>query len=171
VSFGQTGLHRLNEYLAHRFHPIDLAQADCKYHASRITHHSIASLVTMLKIILVLLGGAFGTGLRYLFSSFIYSIIKEPTFPYANLAINISGSFLIGLLAELFEARVLVSPEIRVALLTGVLGGYTTFSSFSFETLTLMRDGEVWLAALNVTASVALGLLAVWAGMRLAQAL
>jgi fluoride exporter len=125
----------------------------------------------MAKIVLVLLGGAFGTGLRYFLSAFIYSRVKEPTFPNANLVINVSGSFLIGVLAELFESRVLVAPVIRVALLTGVLGGYTTFSSFAFETVSLLRDGEVWLATLNVSLSVVLGLVAVWLGMRLAQVL
>ncbi|MFY9611267.1 MAG: fluoride efflux transporter CrcB [Blastocatellia bacterium] len=123
----------------------------------------------MQRIFLVLAGGALGTGFRYLLASFIYSNVKEPTFPYANLIINVSGSFLIGLLAELFEARLLVSPTTRVALLTGVLGGYTTFSSFAFETLSLLRDGQVGLAALNVSASVGLGLGAVWLGIRLAQ--
>jgi len=103
----------------------------------------------MVKIVLVLLGGAFGTGLRYFLSIFIYSRVKEPTFPYANLVINVSGSFLI----------------------TGVLGGYTTFSSFTFETVSLLRDGEFWLAMLNVSLSVVLGLAAVWLGMRLAQLL
>ena len=125
----------------------------------------------MQKILLVVLGGAFGTSLRYLFSSLIYSVIKEPSFPYANLVINVSGCFLIGLFAEFFEARMLVSPAIRTALLTGVLGGYTTFSSFSYETYLLLRDGETGLALLNVSMSVALGLAAVWAGMRVAQVL
>ncbi|MCI0488181.1 MAG: fluoride efflux transporter CrcB [Blastocatellia bacterium] len=125
----------------------------------------------MQKILLVVLGGAFGTGFRYLLSSLIYSFVKEPSFPYANLVINVSGSFLIGLLAELFEARLLVSPSMRVALLTGVLGGYTTFSSFSFETYSLLRDGETGFALLNVSMSVVLGLAAVWAGIRVAQAL
>ncbi len=125
----------------------------------------------MAKIVLVLLGGAFGTGLRYFLSIFIYSSVKEPTFPYANLVINISGSFLIGVLAELFDSRILVAPVMRVALLTGVLGGYTTFSSFAFETVSLLRDGEFWLATLNVSLSVVLGLAAVWLGMRLAQLL
>ena len=125
----------------------------------------------MAKIVLVLLGGAFGTGLRYFLSSFIYSKVKEPTFPYANLVINVSGSFLIGVLAELFDSRILVAPVTRVALLSGVLGGYTTFSSFAFETVSLLRDGEFWLASLNVSLSVVLGLAAVWLGMRLAQLL
>jgi fluoride exporter len=125
--------------------------------------------MNVVKILLVLLGGALGTGCRYGLSAFIYSVLEKPAFPYANFFINVSGSFLIGLLAELFEARVLVSPATRAALLVGVLGGYTTFSSFSFETLSLLRDGEIWLALVNAMGSVFLGLLAVWLGMRLAQ--
>ena len=125
----------------------------------------------MQRILLLLLGGAFGTGLRYFLSLGIYSFVKAPRFPYANLVVNVSGCFAIGLLAELFEARVLVSPTVRIALLTGVLGGYTTFSSFAFETFELLRDGEMGLAALNLSANMLLGLAAVWAGIRLAQML
>jgi len=121
------------------------------------------------KTIAVLLGGAFGTGMRYFLSTFVYSVIKQPSFPYANLIINVSGSFAIGLLAELFDARLLVSPTVRVAILTGVLGGYTTFSSFSFETYSLLRDGQMGLAFVNASGSVLLGLLAVWLGVRVAQ--
>ncbi|HEU0184343.1 MAG TPA: fluoride efflux transporter CrcB [Blastocatellia bacterium] len=125
----------------------------------------------MLKIILVLLGGAIGTGCRYGLSLFIYSRIKNPTFPYANLVINISGSFVIGILAELFNGRLQVSPTIQAALIIGVLGGYTTFSSFSYETFTLIRGGEWFRATLNSAGSVLLGLIAVWLGVRLAQSL
>ena len=123
----------------------------------------------MTNYLAVLAGGAFGTGLRYFLSTFIYSMIKGPTFPYANLVINVSGSFVIGVLTELFAERVLVSPIVRVAVLTGILGGYTTFSSFSFETYSLLRDGEMWRAILNAVGSVLLGLIAVWLGVRLAQ--
>jgi CrcB protein len=123
----------------------------------------------IIKVLLVLLGGAVGTGCRYGLSTFVYSVIEKPSFPYANFLINVSGSFVIGILAELFEARVLVSPTVRVALLTGVLGGYTTFSSFSFETFALLRDGQMWLALVNALGSVLLGLVAVWMGVRLAQ--
>ncbi|MBS1788711.1 MAG: fluoride efflux transporter CrcB [Acidobacteria bacterium] len=125
----------------------------------------------MTKLILVMIGGAVGTGFRYGLSSLIYSFIKKPTFPYANLVINVSGSFVIGLLAEAFETKVLASPVTRAALLTGVLGGYTTFSSFSLETLSLLRDDEWFLAFVNVAGSVLLGLIAVWLGVRLAQLL
>jgi fluoride exporter len=121
------------------------------------------------KILLVLLGGALGTGCRYWLSTFVYTVVENPTFPYANFIINVSGSFIIGILAELFEARVLVSPTIRATLSTGVLGGYTTFSSFSLETFSLLRDGEMWLALFNALGSVLLGLIAVWMGVRLAQ--
>ena len=71
----------------------------------------------MLKIILVLLAGAVGTGCRYGLSTLIYSRVERPTFPYANLVINVSGSFAIGLLAELFDGRALVSPTTRATLL------------------------------------------------------
>lgn len=123
----------------------------------------------MIKTIAVLVGGAIGTGCRYWLSTLVYSIIVEPTFPYANFIINVSGSFIIGVLSGLFEQRLLVSPILRVALITGVLGGYTTFSSFSFETYALLRGGEFGLALLNAAGSVALGLAAVWVGMRLAH--
>jgi CrcB protein len=121
------------------------------------------------KILLVLLGGALGTGCRYWLSAVVYSVVEKPSFPYANFIINVSGSFIIGILAELFEARVLLSPTVRTALLTGVLGGYTTFSNFSLETFALLRNGEIWLALVNALGSVLLGLVAVWMGVRLAQ--
>lgn len=127
--------------------------------------------IVLIKYLAVLAGGAFGTGLRYSLSTLIYSMITQPTFPYANLVINVSGSFMIGLLAELFDTRALVSPIVRIAVLTGILGGYTTFSSFSFETYELLRDGELCRGALNAAGSVLLGLAAVWAGVRIAQLL
>lgn len=122
----------------------------------------------MTKLIWVLIGGAIGTGCRYGVSLFIYSLIK-PVFPYATLLINISGSFAIGLLAELFDTKWHTSPIVRATVLVGVLGGYTTFSSFSLETLTLLRDSARGLAFLYVAGSVMTGLIAVWAGMRVAQ--
>jgi CrcB protein len=123
------------------------------------------------KIALVLAGGALGTGCRYALSSLVYRWMDKPTFPWANLVINVSGCFAIGVLVQLFETRALVSPAARAALLTGVLGGYTTFSSFAFETMALLRDGETALALLNAAGSLGLGLAAVWVGMRLAQIL
>ena len=124
----------------------------------------------MLEIILVLLGGA-ANRLPVWFVVIDLFRAERPTFPYANLVINVSGSFAIGLLAELFDGRALVSSTTRAALLTGFLGGYTTFSSFSYETFSLIRDGEWFRATLNSVGSVLLGLAAVWLGVRLAQSL
>ena len=124
----------------------------------------------MLKTILILLGGALGTGCRYGLTALVNSVIKQPGFPYANLLINVSGSFIFGWLAEMYGAQIFTSAALRAALLTGVLGGYTTFSSFSFETYELVRT-EAWLAAsANALGSVLLGVIAVWAGVRLARA-
>ena len=125
----------------------------------------------MTRYLAVIAGGAVGTALRYFLSNVVYTIVKEPTFPYANLVINVSGSFAIGLLVELFEVRALVSPTMRIAVLTGILGGYTTFSSFSFETYALLREGQEWRAVLNAAGSVLLGLAAVWAGVRVGRLL
>jgi CrcB protein len=123
------------------------------------------------QLLLLLLGGALGTGCRYFLSAWIYSVVRAPVFPYGNFVINVSGSFLIGVLAELLESRWLVSPAIRIALLTGVLGGYTTFSSFAFETYGLLRDGELVVALAYAGGSLLAGLAAVWLGVRLAQAM
>ncbi len=125
----------------------------------------------MQKLLWVLLGGAIGTGFRYGISAFINSTFKQPAFPYATFLINISGSFLIGLLAQLFDSKFTPSPVLRVALMTGVLGGYTTFSSFSLETYNLLRDNRLALAFAYAAGSVVLGLLAAWGGIRLAQSL
>jgi CrcB protein len=123
----------------------------------------------MQKLLLVLLGGAIGTGFRYGLANLINATFKQPQFPYSTFIINVTGSFVIGSLAAYFEARASASVIYRAALMTGVLGGYTTFSSFSLETLSLLRDGRADAALLYVSASVLFGLGAVWAGMRVAQ--
>jgi CrcB protein len=126
----------------------------------------------MIKLILILLGGAVGTGFRYGAANLaVYTAGQIPKYPYATFVVNITGSLLIGFLAELFDARMPVSPELRAALLVGLLGGYTTFSSLSFETFSLMRDGKVGIAVLYSLGSLILGLTATWMGVRLAQML
>jgi CrcB protein len=117
----------------------------------------------------VVAGGAIGSVFRYSLSTYVYSLLGQPRFPFANFVINLSGSFLIGILVQLFDTGVLVSPVLRIALISGVLGGYTTFSSFSFETIALLRDGLWLLALINAVGSVLLGVAACWAGIRLAQ--
>ena len=124
----------------------------------------------MNKLLLVLLGGAIGTGFRFGVNYLVAVVLREPPkFPYATFFINLTGSLLIGFLAEWFDTRAMVSPELRAMLLVGVLGGYTTFSSFSLETLNLIRDSKPGAALLYSTGSVVLGLAAVWLGVQLAR--
>lgn len=110
-------------------------------------------------------GSAFGGAARYWCSGFVAERVGE-TFPWGTIVVNIVGSFLIGLIATLTgpEGRLLMGATARQALMIGVFGGFTTFSSFSLQTLALARDGE-WLAAAgNVVLSVVLCLIAVWLG-------
>jgi CrcB protein len=120
--------------------------------------------VIVLRTLVVGAGGFLGASARYLAGGLVYRYV-EAQFPYATFLVNVSGCFGIGFLAVLAEERFAIGPEARLFLMTGVLGGYTTFSTFGYETFTLARDGSYALAALNVVGQVALGLLAVWAGV------
>jgi CrcB protein len=113
----------------------------------------------------VMLAGAFGTGLRWWLSLWMDSKYG-PTFPVGTLVVNVSGCFVIGLFAGVTgpDGMFLTSPLWRQIVMIGVLGGYTTFSSFSLQTLTLATGGEWGRAGLNILLSVALCLLAVWLG-------
>lgn len=113
----------------------------------------------MLKTItLVGIGGAIGSILRYLASTGIQNKFLS-AFPYGTMFVNISGCFLIGIIYAL-AARSNISPEWRLLLATGICGGYTTFSTFSYESMSLLRDGEIFYATAYITVSVVLGLLA-----------
>jgi len=115
--------------------------------------------------LLVALGSAVGGTLRYWLSGLIAAGIGQ-TFPWGTLVINVTGSVVIGLFATLTgpDGRIYVPGEWRQFVMVGICGGYTTFSSFSLQTLTLAQDGD-WLGAgLNVVASVALCLIGVWLG-------
>ena len=117
----------------------------------------------------ILLGGAFGTGCRYGLSLLLNAWFGRAAFPFATFIINVTGSFLIGLIAELYQVQRFTSLTWRLALVTGVLGGYTTFSAFSLENLNLLRTGQTVTALSYAVASVVLGLGAAWLGMRLAH--
>jgi fluoride exporter len=116
------------------------------------------------------LGGGLGSALRYWLSGSVYRFLS-PTFPYGTLAVNAIGCFAIGLLMSLFEERFAVQPLLRVFLTIGVLGGFTTFSTFSFETLALFREGSMVAAMINVIASLVTCLLATWGGSVLGKLL
>ena len=119
----------------------------------------------MKPLALVFLGGGIGASLRHLLGGAAQALSKSATFPWGTFAVNVTGCFAIGLLAELAEERGVPSGNVRTFLFVGVLGGYTTFSSFSYETLALVRDGEVFSAFSNVGLSLVSGLAATWAGM------
>lgn len=125
----------------------------------------------MKALALVFLGGGIGASLRHLAGGAVQSLVRSATFPWGTFAVNVTGCFVIGLLAQLSESRGVPSGNARTFLFVGVLGGYTTFSSFGNETLNLLRGGEAIAAAANAAGQLALGLLAVVLGRAAAQLL
>ncbi|MDX1513613.1 MAG: fluoride efflux transporter CrcB [Gammaproteobacteria bacterium] len=112
----------------------------------------------------IAVGGAAGALLRYWVSTGVH-LLAGRAFPYGTLAVNVSGSLLMGLLYVLIIERMDVDPLWRGALLIGLLGAFTTFSTFSIETLNLLENGEPVKAAVNVLASVSVCIVACWVGM------
>lgn len=123
----------------------------------------------MLLILFVGTGGFLGAVMRYLIGGWVHDLLRSPWFPYGTLAVNVVGCLLIGLIAGLVESRQALGPEARAFLLIGLLGGFTTFSAFGYETMTLARDGKTIAAMLNVALQVGFGLAAVWGGYSLSK--
>ncbi len=121
-----------------------------------------------MKYVLVALGGGGGALARYVAGSAIMTRFGGK-FPLGTLVINVTGSFLIGFLMTMLTERFNLDPMWRLFLVVGFLGGYTTFSSFEWETLTAGREGALWTGMLNVVSSVVLGYAAVWLGTMLAH--
>ena len=119
-------------------------------------------------LLLVALGGALGSVLRYKIDGWVQAGAGG-AFPWGILVVNVTGCFVAGLLMTVLLERTSVSDEVRTGLLVGVLGGYTTFSTFSLQSLDLADAGLWGYVALNVLASVAGALLAVWLGQQLAR--
>ncbi|URK87959.1 fluoride efflux transporter CrcB [Rhizobium sp. RCAM05350] len=124
----------------------------------------------MTNILLVAAGGALGSVLRYLVGLWTLRSFG-PSFPWGTLAVNITGSFLIGVFAEVIACKFGASAEMRMFLITGILGGYTTFSAFSLDAITLLERGEPVTALIYVASSVLLSALAVFAGLALMRAM
>ena len=122
----------------------------------------------MSRYLLIVIGGGTGSLVRYLAGTAIMSRIGGK-FPLGTMVINVSGSFLIGLLMTLLTERFKLDPGWRLLLVVGFLGGYTTFSSFEWETYSAVRDGGLWAGMLNVVLSIMLGYGAVWLGSSLAR--
>lgn len=119
------------------------------------------------RFILVMLGGGTGSLARYVAGTAIMNRVGG-RFPLGTLVVNVTGCFLIGLLMSLLTERFWPHPNWRLLLVVGFLGGYTTFSSFEYETYSAIRDGGLWIGLVNIVASVTLGYLAVWLGVLLA---
>jgi len=120
-------------------------------------------------IVLVGSGGFLGAVCRYLLGGLVHQVTQISAFPLGTLVVNILGCLLIGAGGGLMELRQLFTPELRLFLLIGFLGGFTTFSTFGLESWTLLRDGEFLFASINVVGQVLAGLTAVWFGYGLTR--
>lgn len=124
----------------------------------------------MLNIFLVALGGALGSVARYFVS--VWSVrLAGPSFPWGTLTVNIVGAFLIGLMVETIARRFDASAEMRLFLVTGILGGFTTWSSFTLDAVALFERGDLGLSALYLGGSLVVSFAAVFAGLALGRAL
>ncbi len=121
-----------------------------------------------MRLILIALFGAVGTLARYGLQG-VVQIRTGSTFPYGTLLVNLTGCFFLGLIGQFTLNRLVISPDWRVAIAVGFFGGYTTFSSFGWETAKMLEDGEWLRATTYVTTSVGAGLLLSVAGIRLAN--
>ena len=112
----------------------------------------------------VVAGGFIGAILRYLISGFVQNLTQSATFPHGTLAVNIIGCFLIGIISYLVESQAGISPEMRLLVLVGILGSFTTYSTFSAETMNLLQDQRFFLGLINIGTHIILGLSAVLLG-------
>jgi len=125
----------------------------------------------LLRLSIIGAGGFVGAVLRYLVSGWVQYRSGSIIFPFGTMAVNMIGCLVIGFLTYLVEARSLFSPEIRSFVLVGLLGAFTTFSTFGNETLGLIRDSRLDLAAVNAGVQVSVGVFMVWIGRITAAAL
>ena len=119
----------------------------------------------MKAVLLVALGGAIGSVARYSLSGYVLKHTLDWRFPAGTFTVNVVGCLLAGVLAGLAEKHDMLSPDARLLLFTGLLGGFTTFSAFGLETMHLIKRGDLAIASANVVLSVLAGLVALWIGM------
>jgi CrcB protein len=126
------------------------------------------NLLDILPVALIAAGGAIGSVARYLLSTFVLRV-SGSLFPFGTFAVNLLGCIAFGLIAGAADQRVPLGSAPRAFLLVGVLGGFTTFSSYAFESFWLLRDGHIAAASLNVVGQVVAGMLGVWMGFSLGR--
>ena len=126
-------------------------------------------MTSLRSVLLVGCGGFLGSASRYVLSGWVHRMVPYSAFPWGTLTVNVAGCFLIGTLSGLADSRQLWSPEVRIFAMIGVLGGFTTFSSFAYETMALAREADLLRAFANVALQVVLGLLAAWLAYALAR--
>jgi CrcB protein len=119
----------------------------------------------MTAILLVGTGGFLGSILRFWLSGWVFRVLGKPWFPVGTLAVNVIGCYFIGFLGGVAGQRRIFNQELRLFLFVGVLGGFTTFSAFAYETSSMLRDSRLYGAWLNVSLQIVLGLLAVRLGV------
>ncbi len=124
----------------------------------------------MIKFVMIAIGGATGAILRYTVAGWAQKL-TESSFPAGTFTVNILGCLFIGILGALFAGPHLIREEYRFAILVGLLGAFTTFSTYAWETLSLVNDGQLTYAMGNILLSNVAGLIAVWIGYRLGQTL
>jgi CrcB protein len=115
-----------------------------------------------------MLGGALGAAMRYVVANWVYAWLGRD-FPYGTLSVNVIGSFLMGVLTVLVMQKSAIDPVLKLGVMVGFLGAFTTFSTFSIDTLNLLEKGAIMLAMVNVFISVMTCLAAVWLGMLLGK--
>ena len=116
-----------------------------------------------MNVLLIALGGSIGAVARYGLAGLVQRF-TSPYFPFGTFTVNIVGCLVLGMIAGIAEHRFALGPQARAFLLIGVIGGFTTFSSFTYETFQLLRDAEIARAALNAVGQVVVGLAALWTG-------
>ena len=116
-----------------------------------------------MNLLLIAIGGAVGSTARYVFALTVQRA-SGTLFPIGTFAVNVVGCLVFGVIAGAAEQRVQLAPELRMFLLVGVLGGFTTFSSYAFESFALVRDGQFLWAAANIAGQVVAGLAGMWVG-------
>jgi len=140
------------------------------FHNRVVTKVATQTALTSMQILVIMLGGGLGAVARFVLSTTVNEKLST-NFPYGTLTVNVLGSFVMGFLAVFLVEKMGLDPLLRLGIFVGFLGAFTTFSTFSMETLNLLEQGESLRALVNIFISVSFSVLAVWLGAILAKQL